>query len=78
VCQGSLLILGRAKVLVELATRYARRPASSILIWYHHPKFHVKSMVLLPLLRCCQREVRFYRCASILTKITVKSSQVDS
>jgi hypothetical protein len=33
---GLLLILGRAKVPVELATRHARRSTSSRLIWHDH------------------------------------------
>jgi len=58
--------IGRAKVLVELATRHARRSASSSLIWHDHRKLHDKSMVLLPLFGCCQRRVRFYRRACTL------------
>ena len=71
---GSLLILERAKVLVELTTRHGRRSASPSLIWHHHRKFHDMTMVLLPLLRCRQRGVRFYLCASILLKTCVRSS----
>jgi len=62
---GSLPILGRAKVLVELATRHARRSTSPSLVWHHHRKFHDKNMVLLPLLRYRQRHIRFYQCAFI-------------
>jgi hypothetical protein len=55
------MILGRAKVLVELATHYAGRSASSIRIRHDHRKFHDKSVVLLPFLGRCQQGIQFYR-----------------
>ena len=71
---GSLLVLGRAKVHVELATRYARH-ASPIRIWPHNRELQNKIMVLLPLRCHYQQGVRFHPSVSILT---VKFSRVDS
>jgi hypothetical protein len=60
-------------VLVELATRYARRSASSSLIWHHHRKFYDKSMVLLPLLVVVSEAFDFIDVRPFF-KISVKSS----
>jgi hypothetical protein len=62
---GSPLTLGRAKMLVEFATRHARRSAPSSYIWYDHREYYDKNLVLLPLLGCGQRAVRFYGCTFV-------------
>jgi hypothetical protein len=58
-------MLGCAKSVVEHATHYARRSASSSYIWYDHRKFYDKNLVLLPLFCCGQRAIRFHGCTFI-------------
>ena len=47
-------MLERAQVFVEHAARHAERSLSPSHVWHDRRKFHDETLVLLPILGCCQ------------------------